>query len=228
MPRGVRETSQGRHNTSSHGQTVDKWQIQGFSLVFRLSVVPLLPDPAAFSTQPLSLKQGIIYSAHIDKLILPHSHHSQQETNATQQQKKSPPGALKMLQKCHCPCASLYAEQERKRGNLPKEMQQAEPEIQDYWNYSHMFTQGVLFWSVLVFLCTIKVLPFPSQLKKKKKIKEKVSSGAGIESLQGGSRCSGHALLGWSIWSIPPCSQTCPVNSCGIITSSRHKIKCNP
>lgn len=145
MPRGVRETSQGRQNTSSHGQTVDKWQIQGFSLVFRLSVVPLLPDPAAFSTQPLSLKQGIIYSAHIDKLILPHSSHSQQETNATQQQKKSPPEALKMLQKCHCPCASLYAEQERKRGNLPKEMQQAEPEIQDYWNYSHMFTQGVLF-----------------------------------------------------------------------------------
>lgn len=82
--------------------------------------MPLLLDPAAFSTQLLFLKQGLIYSAYIDELMLPHNSQSQEVPSATQPLKKSPPGAPKLLQKDLCPCASFYLEKEGRRGNLSK------------------------------------------------------------------------------------------------------------
>jgi len=103
-PKGAGERSQGRQNNSSHGQTADSWQSWGFS-VFQLRVVPLLPNPAAFSTQPLFLNQEMIYTAHIGELMLPHRSQSQEEPSATQPLEKSPPGAPKLLQKDLCPCA---------------------------------------------------------------------------------------------------------------------------
>lgn len=62
-----------------------------FYSCFQLRVGPLLLDLAAFSTQPLFLEQGMIYSAHISELMLPHSSQSQEELSATQSLKKSPP-----------------------------------------------------------------------------------------------------------------------------------------
>lgn len=69
-------------------------------------------------------------------LMLPHSSPRQGEPSATQPLKKNPPGVSKLSHKDLCACASFNSEKGGRRGVLFKVTQQAEPEIQDYWNYS--------------------------------------------------------------------------------------------
>lgn len=98
----------------------------------------LLPFPHSHS----SLSKG---GFTVPISMLPHSSHSQGEPSATQPLEKNPPGAPKLPHKDLCACASFNSEKGGRRGILLKVSQQAEPEIQDYWNYSCVLSLEVLF-----------------------------------------------------------------------------------
>lgn len=77
--------------------------------------------------------------------MLPQSSHSQGEPSATQPLEKNPPGAPKLPHKDLSVCVSFSSEKGGRRGILTEVMQQAEPERQDYWNYSYVLSLEVLF-----------------------------------------------------------------------------------